>query len=59
VIEGLPNVSVVLAKRLLNHFGSIRDITNASEEELMEVKGVGKNISSEILELLNTHYSEE
>jgi Fanconi anemia group M protein len=59
VIEGLPNVSAVLAKRLLDHFGSIRDITNASEEELMEVKGVGKNISSEILELLNAQYSEE
>lgn len=59
VIEGLPNVSAVLAKRLLDHFGSIRDITNASEGELMEVKGVGKNISSDILELLNAQYSEE
>ena len=58
VIEGLPNVSAVLAKRLLDHFSSIRDITNASEAELMEVKGVGKNISSEILELLNAQYSE-
>jgi len=59
VIEGFPNVSVVLAKRLLDHFGSIREITNASEEELMKVRGVGKNISSEILELLNAQYSEE
>jgi ERCC4-related helicase len=59
VIEGLPNVSAILAKRLLDRFGSIRDITNASEEELREVKGVGKNTSSEILELLNAQYSEK
>ena len=59
MIEGLPNVSAVLAKRLLDHFGSIRNITNASEEELMEVKGVGINISSEIIEILNAQYSEE
>ena len=59
VIEGFPNVSSVLAKRLLDHFGSIRDIVNASEGELMEVTGVGKNISSEILELLNARYLEK
>ena len=59
VIEGLPNVSAVLANRLLDHFGSIRNITNASEEELMEIKGVGKNISSEIIELLNAQYSKK
>ena len=56
VIEGLPSVSAILAKRLLDHFGTIRDIINASEEELMEVKGIGKNISTEILELINARY---
>jgi len=59
VIEGFPNISSVIAKRLLDHFGSIRDIVNASEDELMEVKGVGKNISSEILEILNARYLEK
>jgi len=42
LVEGLPNVSAVLAKRLLMHFGSIKDIANASEEELQEVEGIGK-----------------
>ena len=59
LVEGLPNVSAVIAKRLLSHFGSIKDIANASEKELMEVNGVGKNISSEIIKLLNAHYLEE
>jgi Fanconi anemia group M protein len=58
LVEGLPNISAVLARRLLSHFGSIRDIANATEEELIQVRGVGKNIASDILKLLNTRYLE-
>ena len=58
LIEGLPNVSAVLAKRLLNHFSSIRDIANATEEELREVDGIGKNIALDITKLLNANYLE-
>ncbi|KYK23456.1 hypothetical protein AYK21_02580 [Thermoplasmatales archaeon SG8-52-2] len=56
IIEGLPNVSAVIAKRLLSHFGSIKDIANASIDELQQVKGVGKNIASDIINLLNANY---
>ena len=56
LVESLPNVSAVLAKRLLTHFGSIRAIANASEKELQEVEGIGKNIASEIVKVLNTSY---
>lgn len=59
LVEGLPNVSAVIAKRLLSHFGSIKDIANATEDELMQVNGVGKNISAEIIRLLNAEYLEE
>lgn len=59
IIEGLPNVSAVIAKRLLTYFGSIKDIANATEEELQEVKGIGKNIASEIIKLLNVNYLED
>jgi len=59
LVEGLPNVSAVLANRLLNHFGSIRAIINASEKELMEVEGIGKNIASEIVKLVNKEYLED
>lgn len=59
LVEGLPNVSAVLANRLLNHFGSIRAIVNASEKELMEVEGIGKNIASEIVKLVNKDYLED
>ena len=59
IVEGLPNVSAVIAKRLLTHFGSIKDIANATEEELLEIKGIGKNIASEIIKLFNTSYLEK
>ena len=58
-VEGLPNISGILAKRLLIHFGSIRDIANATEEELQEVDGIGKNIASEIMRVLNSNYLEK
>ncbi len=59
IIEGLPNVSAILAKRLLAHFGSIKDIANASVEDLQQVKGIGKNIALDIINLLKTDYLED
>jgi len=59
IIEGLPNVSAVIAKRLLSHFGSIKGISNASEKELLEVKGVGKNIARDITNIINANYLED
>jgi len=56
LVEGLPNISAVLAKRLLNHFGSIKDIANASTEELRQVKGIGLQIAEEIVNLFNAEY---
>ena len=59
IVEGLPNISAVLAQRLLQHFGSIRAIANASEEELCSIQGIGKNIAAEIIKILNTNYLEK
>jgi Fanconi anemia group M protein len=59
IVEGLPKVSSVIAKRLLQHFGSIKNLINATEDELMEVQGIGKNISSEIINLINAEYSQD
>ena len=58
IIEGLPNISVVLAKRLLQHFGSIHAIANATEEDLCEVHGIGETIAKEILRVFNAEYQQ-
>jgi ERCC4-related helicase/ERCC4-type nuclease len=60
IIEGLPNVSGVIAQRLLAHFGSVSAILTASEKDLMKVKGVGKKIAKGIRETLDSpYYSKE
>ncbi len=59
LIEGLPNVSGVIARRLLDHFGSVKAIVNASEKDLMEVHGVGKGIASDIVKTLDAEYSDD
>jgi ERCC4-type nuclease len=56
IIEGLPNISAVLAQRLLSHFGTIKKIFEASEEELCEVKGVGKKTAEEIRKVIDDKY---
>ncbi len=56
ILEGLPNVSGVLAQRLLSHFGSVRAVMEASVEQLQEVKGVGKGIAKGIRETIDAKY---
>ncbi|RLF38248.1 MAG: hypothetical protein DRN00_00190 [Thermoplasmata archaeon] len=58
ILEGLPNVSAVLAKRLLKHFKTIRNIANAEEEDLFQVDGIGKVTAKEIVEIFTRPYTE-
>lgn len=55
-ISSLPDVSTVRAKALLEHFKTPQGIFNASEEELQEVKGIGKVIASKIKKVLESKY---
>ncbi len=56
VVTGLPGVSVVLSKRILRKFKTIKNVANAKEKELMEVDGVGKVLAKRLHELLNKEY---
>jgi Fanconi anemia group M protein len=53
VLEGLPNVSSTLARRLLEHFGSPAEALSASEEELERVRGIGPTTATAIHEVLH------
>jgi Fanconi anemia group M protein len=48
VLQGLPGVGPVLAQRLLAHFKSVACVFKASDEQLLEVEGVGKGILNRI-----------
>jgi len=52
IVEGLPLVSAVSAKKLLDYFGSVRRVINATERELCEVEGIGKKKAKLIKEVI-------
>lgn len=51
-VQGLPQVGPLLAKRLLDYFGTIEAIVNANEKELRKVEGIGKKSASKIRRFL-------
>ncbi|WP_457742648.1 DEAD/DEAH box helicase [Thermococcus sp.] len=59
IVEGLPNVSSTLAKRLLRHFGNVERVFTATEEELKEVEGIGEKKAREIRRVITAPYVEE
>jgi Fanconi anemia group M protein len=59
VVEGLPGVSAVLAKRLLEHFGTVERVMCASEEELKQVHGIGREKAKAIRKILASTYETE
>ncbi|HID47525.1 MAG TPA: RNA helicase, partial [Methanococcaceae archaeon] len=59
IVESFPDVGPVTAENLLLNFGTIENIVNASEEELMEVEGVGKATARKIKEVLTERYKGE
>ena len=53
LIQGLPQVGPTLAKRLLEHFGSVARIVNATVAELMRVEGIGQVSAKAIRAILD------
>jgi Fanconi anemia group M protein len=53
VIEALPDVGPKLALELLKYFGSVKNVMNASIEELMKVRGIGEGKARKIYDVVN------
>ncbi|MCG2827945.1 DEAD/DEAH box helicase [Methanothermobacter sp. K4] len=58
IVESLPYIGSKYARRLLESFGSVEAIMNASEKELMEVEGIGKRIASEIRKVIEAEFKD-
>lgn len=56
IVCGLPGVSTVICKRLLEHFGSVEGVFAANGEELRKIKGVGKKLARRIRKVLEKKY---
>lgn len=52
VLDDIDGVGPALKRALVTHFGSINAIRQASLEDLMKVKGVGKSLASKIFEAI-------
>lgn len=55
LLQGLPRVGPTLARRLLDHFGSVARVMSASAGELTAVNGIGKDAARIIREVLDAH----
>jgi ERCC4-type nuclease len=53
ILGCLPGISTVNARRLLDHFGSLRAVTAASEAELRAVRGIGPVKAAELARLFD------
>lgn len=56
VVEMLPRCGRVIARRLLQHFGSIACIVDASPNSLTEVQGIGAKTAEAIVRVLHATY---
>ena len=56
ILQGLPNIGPERAAKLLERFGTLRRVFQASERELLSVEGFGKKIVRQIREILDTKY---
>ncbi|HYT18460.1 MAG TPA: ERCC4 domain-containing protein [Thermoplasmata archaeon] len=56
LVEGLPSVGETLARNLLERFGSVRAVFNASEDELKRVSKIGDVKAAEIVRLASAPY---
>lgn len=53
ILQGLPGIGPERAERLLDRFGSIQNVINASSEDLLSVQGIGKEVARKIQDILS------
>ncbi|MDE1851079.1 MAG: hypothetical protein KGH69_00105 [Candidatus Micrarchaeota archaeon] len=56
ILGSMPGVGPKLARNLISHFKSIRNVVNASAEELQEVDKIGKKKAIRINEILDSEF---
>ena len=56
VIASLPGVETKLARALLEKFGTVAEIINATEEQLQKVELIGPKKAAEIRKVVESEY---
>ena len=58
IISALPGIGPILSKPLLKEFKSVRNVMNASVEELQNVEKIGPKKAEDIKNVVNSEYKE-
>ena len=58
LVSSFPGINIGLAKPLLNHFKSVKNLINASEKELKEVEKIGPQKAKQIKDVVEGEYKE-
>lgn len=53
ILSSIPGIGPKLARSLISHFKTIRNVVSASKEELMEVEKIGRKKAERIYAVLN------
>ena len=59
IVESLPLIGPKMAKKLLEHFGSVEKLVNADVKELQELENMGPKKAEQIKKVLSSKYSEK
>jgi len=59
IVSSLPNLGPQNAKRLLEKFGSIKNLINARKEELTALDGIGEKTAERLLEMFEKEYQKD
>ena len=58
-LQGIPDVGPVLATRLLKKFCNLKAVITATEKELKQVEGIGKNGAKKIVEFMSAQFPDD
>lgn len=58
ITESLPNIGPVSAKKLLQHFKTVKKLFTASKKELKDVEGIGEKTATNIIDVTTSEFKE-
>jgi Fanconi anemia group M protein len=56
IIESLPNVGPVTARKLLEEFVTVKNVINASKDDLKKIDGIGEKIAQKIRDVVDSGF---
>ncbi len=59
IVAALPSVGVSMARKLLEHFGSVEKVFAATKEDFVAIDGVGEKTALRILDVVQKEYKKK